>query len=462
MLKTIKNIKSPLEREGSPLFHDCIENLFWKDVRDFIHRINPHLAVEFDKVIGIEQLPILKVRYPFGAMITDKGIFHIPVNGKNLRWGSPDIPEKLKSLLDYSWDAIPFGLVWQNSFEAFIDLPTHVIPLKLLTQGNMFSLLTIFEKNNRFLIPGLQSATSGARSLFILPPIADKLYNHRLMRWFQISDNFPSPEEYHGHWPLLNAMANSRRFRQPWYCELIFFTRPFIDRIDQYYRLKSFLLQNVWHTTSFTRSEGKYDMMWSVFTYHNLSASMRVSPLALETAKHLLKMIIKRIPGFAPSRNDNAGPVSEFMSAFSNIYKIRYHLPIIMQPYTYDGVNPLYYSLHNYTLLYGLPHKKSHSQLVKELEDIRRIIMFFIEEMNNNRLAADLRETTLHDNLNAVEIDFFHPQGTGNIRRDIETIPAEDDRFLEAIRRNVKNNQLEFPSSAPFFKGCIRIRPKEI
>jgi hypothetical protein len=441
-------------------FKNCIDTLTWKEVRDFTHRINPHLAAEFDKVIGIEQLPVLKVRYPFGATITDKGRFHLPINGRNIPWGSPDIPEKIRALLDYPWDTIPFGLVWSNSFESFIELPSHTVPLRLLTQGNMFSLFSIFEKNNRFLIPGLQSATAGARSLFVLPQIAHKQYNRRLTRWFQIPDDKANPKDYPHHWDLLKAIANSSRFRTPWHCELLLFTKPFMDRIEQYYRLKAFLLQNVWSGTSFIRSEAKYDMLWSVFTYQNLGASLR-SPFALETAKHILKMIIKRVPGFAPARNDIAGPVSEFMNIFSNIYKIRYHLPIIMQPYTYDGVNPLYYSLHNYTLLQAFPEEKTHGQLIRELEDIRKIILTFIEQMNENKLSADLSETTLFEMLNNTEIDFFHSSGEGNIRKDVEDIPKEDDRFTEPLRGSMKRPDLEFPSSSSFFKGCIRVRPKQ-
>ncbi len=456
----IKNIKTPpLANQGSALLQNCIETLSWKEVREVIHRINPHLATEFDKVLGIEQLPVLKLRYPFGATITKKGKFHLPVNGQSLPWDSPDIPEKIRNLLDYPWDTIPFGLVWTNAFESFIELPSHTVPLRLLTQGNMFSLLSIFERNNRAIISGLQSATAGARSLFVLPQIGDTQYNRRLVRWFRIPEDKANPEGYHDHWTLLNAIANSPRFRHPWHCELLLFTRPFIDRIEQYYRLKAFLLQNIWNTTSFTRSESKYDMLWSAFIYRNLKASLRTSPLILETAKHILKLVIRRAPGFAPSRNDNAGPIAEFMNTFSNIYKIRYHLPIIMQAYNYDGVNPLYYSLNNCTLLQALPQKKTHGQIIRELEDIREIIFFFIEEMNRNNLAADLSQTTLFENLNGVRIDFFHPQGEGNIRSDIETIPAEDDRFVEPIRGSMRKSHLVFPLTAPFFKGCIRIQP---
>lgn len=437
-----------------------IEPISWKNAREFIHRINPHLAAEFDKIVGIEQLSVLKVRYPYGSTIIQRGKFFLYHEGQSRPWNDPAIPEKIRALLDYPWRVIPFGIVYSNTFESFVELPTHIVPLRLMSQGNTFSLLSIFEKDHRYLIENLQSATAGARSLFVLPQITHKQYSRRLVRRFKIPPECTNPKEYHEHFYLLKALSNAPGFRSSWHCELLLFTKPFMDRIDQYYRLKAFLLQLAWSSTAFARNEGKYDMLWSVFVYHNLGASLR-SPVVLETAKHLIKMIIRRVPGFAPARSDQAGPSGELMNVFSNIYKIRYHLPIIMQPYMYDGVNPLYYSLQHFTLFHAIPGEKAHGQLMRELEDIRFVMLSFIEQMNHNHLWADLKETVFFESLNSVDVDFFHISGEGNIRRDIEDIPAQDERFTEFPKGVMKKPGLEFPAVAQFFRGCIRIKPKE-
>lgn len=433
----------------------------WKDVKDSIYKLNPNIAAEFDKVVGIDQFPIIQVKYPYGASIIDEGKFKLNIEGQIVDWDSDLVPERIKAMLNYKWDTIPLGLVSKNSFEAFIKLPSHVVPLRLLTQGSLFSLLSVFEKDNKFVIPGFQSASAGGKSIFTLPEIAHKQYGDRLVKRYTAPKGNLSPKGYNEHWALLKDIANTKEFRTPWHCELMFFSKPFIDRIEQNYRLKAYLLQAAWNFTGYSRMETKYNMLWNVFLTENLKLSVRNAPFIIETAKHIIKIAMSRVPGFMPARTDIAAPIVELSNIFTNVYKIRTHIPVFMQLTNYDGINPIYYSLHHHTFLHPFPKKKGSSQTINELKTIKYILELFTQCMNEGNLAASLEGTQLFETLNNIEIDYFHTLEKDGFVTNFSDLLDNDPRFTQHIKGVIPRAGLEFPKSCPFFKGCIRIRPKE-
>jgi len=240
----------------------------------------------------------------------------------------------------------------------------------------------------------------------------------------------------------------------------MFFSKPFIDRIEQNYRLKSYLLQAAWNYTAYARTEAKYDMLWNVFVHENLALSTRNSTFIIETAKHVMKLILNRAPGFTPAKSNIAGPIVELSNIITNIYKIRHHIPVFMQLQNYDGINPIYYSLHFHTFFHPLPKKKGSNQTIKELGAIKSIIDLFIERMNKNELLASLQDTHLYNMLNKVEIDYFHPQAKQDFVTNFSRLEEDDPRFLEHVKGVIPRAGLGFPETANFFKGCIRIKPR--
>ncbi|NCX93189.1 MAG: hypothetical protein EBX40_00725 [Gammaproteobacteria bacterium] len=415
-----------------------------------------------DRIAGIDQLPLVRVRYPYGAYITKAGQFQLNIGGQMEPWDSEIVPERVRTLLTYNWEAIPFGIVTQNSFESQLNIPSHTVPLRLLTQGSTFSLLSIFERQQRILIPALNSSTAGCRSLFTLPKISHQQYSQRLLRKFGVNPDHLCPKHLESQFPLLVDIANSPNFPKKWYCEILLFSRHFLERIEQNPRLKCYLLQTAWSSTAFARTEAKYDLLWSVFVNEHLPLATRNAHYVVETAKHINKVILKKVPGYVPARNNVPGPVSDLMNALANIYKVRYYLPLFMHIQNYDGINPIYYSMHYHTFFHPLPTSKTSKQTINELIKVKEIVDLFIEKMNSNQLAASLEKTELYTMLNSVEIEYFHPEASHkDIKTDISRISDEDPRFLDPIKGVIPRKDLTFPATSPFFNGCIRIRPKQ-
>ena len=154
----------------------------WKDVKERVIALNPMIGQALDEIPGVDEFQVIRVRYPFGMDIVKKGVLHFNFAGHCYQWNSDVTPKGYFDILNYQWSGIPFGIVLKNSFEAHMVVPSHVVPLKLLTAGNTFGLLGLFDDPDKTYFPlGVQSVTSGCRSLVTLPQIGDREFSQRLV-----------------------------------------------------------------------------------------------------------------------------------------------------------------------------------------------------------------------------------------------------------------------------------------
>lgn len=438
-----------------------VEITTWKKVKQKIISLNPLIGSEMDKIPGVDGFKVIRVEYPFGAPIIRKGLFHLNIDGDYINYKNSAIPHEIRDLLNYNWLGIPFGMVTHNTFEAHIDVPSHVIPLRLLQAGNTFSLLTIFEhKGASHHIVGAQSATSGCRSLITLPSIGHQQYNERLAKRYHLEEPIV-PKDLFQQWRLFNELANSRSFRSQWNSELIFFSHDFYESLDKQLGLKNNLLSYAWQANAFQRNYNMYELLFSSFVEECLSLSTRNSASVIETVKHLIKLALRQVPGFAPATTEIAGPVTGFTKALLDVYRIRFYLPIFMQLAPYDGNKPIYYSLHKHTFLHTIPQNgNSNNKTIKEMAAIKSIIEEFRNYVLGHKSPFSLKSTALYKMLKEVEFEFYHPHGKeAGLNHDIESIAKEDKRFMKLISKLPIEKDLKFPVKSIFFNGCIRVRP---
>jgi hypothetical protein len=63
--------------------------------------------------------------------------------------------------------------------------------------------------------------------------------------------------------------------------------------------------------------------------------------------------------------------------------------------------------------------------------------------------------------LSTTEFDFYHPQARENdINKNILELAEQDVRFFQFFNKGTYKKPLNFPKTAQFFHGCVRIRPK--
>ena len=438
-----------------------VKILTWKDVRAKVLSLNPTIGSEMDSIKGVNDFRVIVATYPFGAPIIRKGLFYLNFDGDFVNYKNSAIPHEIRNLLEYTWLGIPFGMVMHNTFESHVDIPSHTIPLRLLQAGNTFSLLTIFEeKGASHHLVGAQSATAGCRSLITLPSIAHLQYSARLAKKFHLPTVI-CPKELPEQWELFKAISESKSFRSQWECELLFFSKDFIEALDHETALKEKLLSYAWSATSFQRNHALYDLVFSTFMEDSLPLSIRNASSVIGTVKHILKIAIKEAPAYTPCTTEIAGPVSGFMKSLIDIYRIRYYWPLFMQLGFYDDLKPIYYSLQKHTFLHSIPQKNaSNNKTILELKEIKEIIDLFKEKVLEQQLPISLKGTALYKMFKDVEFDYFHPHTDENgIISDIGLLAHDDKRFLKLASKFTEVTDLDFPVKSIFFNGCIRIRP---
>jgi len=434
----------------------------WKEVRTRVSALNPTLAEEINRISEVDTFSVIHVKYPFGAPIIRNGLLYLNFDGDLLNYKNPNIPNEIRELLDYNWASIPFGLVLHNTFESHIDIPTHTIPLRLLQPGDTFALLSIFEeKGSSHLVVAAQSATAGCRSLITLPSIAHVQYCERLTKKFHLPEVI-CPKELTDQWPLLQELSEAKLFRSNWECEVLFFSKNFITAMTEQSRLKESLLTRIWKFTTFERNYAMYELVFSIFAETFLPLSIRNSVSVIGTIKHILQVALQQKPAYIPCTNETAGPVSGFMKAIIEVYRIRYYWPVFMQLANYDGTKPVYYSLQKHTFLHTMPkNNNSNNKTILELKEIKEVLELFKEKVLKQQLPISLKGTALYKMLKDVEFDYFHPHtDESGIINDIGLLAEDDKRFSKLILKFEDEKELGFPVKSIFFYGCIRIRPK--
>ncbi len=441
------------------MIKDTIEIIRWGDVKHQILPLNPRMDSKSGLMSErLDNLEVIRASYPYGTTIEHNGQFSLMIEGKMIECKRNFMPKEVGHLLDYSWRGIPLSIVAKGSFELFIPLPSHLIPLHLYEPGEICALYSLYDQDSYSnLVRKAYSTTAGARSLITLPKISHGLYNQRLSRKFAINDHL-CPKTMDQQWPLFNAIAHSPLLPSHWRAELIIFSGDFVSALQKAPDMENEFLRTMWDLTAFSRFQAMYDLLWSIFSEH---FDLGSSPLIAETAKHVIKIAMHEAPGYAPATHDVSGPIVELTDIFLNVYKLRYYLPIFMKPSTFDGVHPIYYSLHRHTFFHSIPERSAPNRTIDELNRIQDIILHFKEFVSENKFPFSITDTLLYKTLRSVEIDFFHPQGGSNLRTDITSIPKEDPRFMKILERFNIDKTLEFPDRSVFFNGCIRIRPSQ-
>jgi len=438
---------------------NSLEIKTWKDVKKDIQVLSPSLANTINHVKGSESFKVLKVRYKFGEKIISKGKYHINIDGKNQLYQEKSVPREVYNILNYHWMTIPFGIVTHNSTESYINHSSHIVPLWALLPGKTFSLLSIFDKSDyTFLIPGLYSMQSGCRSLLMLPKISHKASNQKLKTKFNINRSL-CPKNLADQWFLFKEITDSIFFKTNWYSELTLFSNEFIEGIHDTLELRYHLLYDIWEQNSFDRNKFAYEFIWSIFE-KELHLSVKHDPIVMETIKQILLIAMRQAPGFVPADSNIAGPITELIDIFLNCYKIRYHLPVFMRLGSYDGMNPIYYSLQKHTFIHELSQKAIAKLTVNELTRIKKVLLLFKDYVLNNKFEHSLEKTQLLKTLAEVDFDFFHPSGDGNINHNISELIDSDKRFSNLPYDGIMKPNLSMSEHSYFFNGCIRIKPK--
>lgn len=432
----------------------ALEEVKWRDAREAVKKVNPALARVIDKIDPSDKLPLCRARYPFGSKIIEKGMVFLPP--KN---GQQQPLETFPFAADFGYTmGIPTGIVLNNTVEIFLTPRERIIPFSLMPGGSIFSLWRALDPDLQFSYHAREpwNMTAGARSLFMLPKITQKIAYKKLSKARGLK--LPMPHSLAEHSKLFTHMSCHSDFPDNWQAELLFFSAPWFERRKNkaWLRFRHFLLEDAWKRSQFWRNKMIFDFMWDSFVEEIAEEKIKAEPYIFDMVKHLIMVGLGVLPGFAPAIDDKAGPISALKDDFIQHYGLKYFAPTIMIPHYLSRLDkrPVYWSLKFPACFNSTPEPHTKNSTLDDLAIIKHIMDVFLNAAAKNKIKG-IAGTPLEPWVNDIRLDYFHSDlSQANEIRQCKEMAQEDANLLAVPK---KYGERKFSEISPFVRGCVRL-----
>lgn len=425
--------------------------LHWPAIQDEMRASNPQLAAIIDDLQTKNAFPIYKVRYPFGSHIIQAGHFHFPLpDGTLAPITDSRHAESVRNDLGYHGGRIPLGMVLNHSVELYMQTEDRVIPFNLIRAGKLIGLWLALSPHTW---PQVWHMTSGARSIFVLPKITDTVSHKKLCRARDIK--MPLPRDLVMHGSLLSGMANHSEFSEPWYTDVLFFSKDWLknQKNDSWIRFHYYLYQEGWAVTEYLLRKVVYDHIWDQLMRELTKYDIKATPFIIEIVKYIVMVGLGAVPGFSPAINDEEAPITGLQQDLLKIYGLKHYAPTIMVPHHFASHDkrPVYWSLAMPTHFESTVKPKTLTSTLVTLREIRELMLYFKQTLLKN---LEVKDSLSAEFVERVAFDFFHsePDIEGKIRLSLE-MPKEDNALTYCA---VRSQQRYFSDVSPFVRGCVR------
>lgn len=435
-----------------------IQELEWKNIRDDIKVVNPELANIIDQLDPNKHLTLIKARYPYGAKIIDNGILQLPnVSGKSTSIHEADVGSGIKNKLLYS--SIPLSLPLNKGCEVYLNDKDRTLSLNIISPSDFFGLFEVTALLCNIPIVSAWSVSSGIRSIFMLPKIADQINYNRLKRKLNLS--LCSPNSLAEHFYLFKTINDHSLTIKDWYCDIIFFTDSWFTNLQSNSKWAMFYNYLFKQATIQRMQSGHnvdnmaFNLMWQSFVYAMGKRNLKPRPYIMDTAKYLLGIAAGIQPAFSPAdKSEIFAPTKLLQETYIDHYGLKKYLPTIFHSNILipgKKLKHVYYSLAYPLLQEGLPNSKANQDVISDMREIKLLFETFIVAFRSRKIDFP----TGYNLLDKVQFDFFH-NGTDifNELKAAKDMPISD---IELVKDQEQFPSREFCATAQFLRGCVRI-----
>lgn len=435
--------------------HMLIEELTWKDARSAIVSSTKELAAIIDELSPDKNFPLFKVKYPFGSIITSGSNFYLPAdNHQN------SLELMVKNKLSYC--AIPLGIIAKNCIELFFDTNRKIFSMALHGRGLRLGVSEHLGWNNQCTI------TSGARSLYMLPKISETIAHKQLRKKYEVAE-FP-PKYLYDHWKVFTQIAKSREFNSEWFCEVIFLSEEWIEKIKKdtaWNKFAMYIYKQGWEHSLYARKKVSLDIIWETFARSLTDKELRADPHVVDTLKHLIYIATGTVPASVPSAGlDDTGPLKALQLVYedSKGYDLNEYVATIMHPQYFSPKKsspPVYYSLQLSNIFESLPRAKKITSVIDNVRELSELLNRFADRKSlydTPWLGTVIDNVPLSNFMNDIQINYFHGDmfAYGNLIKSSMKMPTYDSNLLYSPSQNTKR---VFASNSTFLRGCVMISP---
>jgi len=438
---------------------------YWKDINHRVATAEPEFAEIVNQLSPDKKFPLYLAYYPYGSILGDTKSSIFPKDNQTFyRITDSSTPSDVVKNLGYSANHTPLLMVLEKQLEIFIDLEKFgiTIPHLIYQSGDIVPFSrTLRTKSNRVYAPNkVLSATSGARSVFMLPSIGCANDHSKLQRDFNVQS--PAPKSLYQHWDIFRQICQSSTAKLDWSCCILYFSKTWEDALHNdpaWAPLKKYLHEKAWKKFEYDINRIYYDMIFSIIQQER---NLKPNPYLADTAKHLFATALGAAPGYAPAMNEEALPLSILQTAFIHSYGMEKYYPTIMQPTHFNfekDTAPIYYSIQHPSVHVFAPKSRKISSTLVELRELEHIMRVFATELG--RSDGMCSDTILCEVARKAEFSYFHSKPDKHqVVYNSTEIAKRDKRFKYCAGRKKPGKTMTFGSDAPFVRGCVSIFTK--
>lgn len=432
------------------------KKLYWNDVKDEFHIINPDLYQLIEPLSDKDDLPLYLCTFSWGELIGDEKSQFIPQeDGTTIKLSLDSLSYDYKENLGYGAQNSPVGMFFRNNFEWFIDLPEKklTLPYRIYTPGDFFAYTKILGVTNDFNYApmGIFKGTAGARSCFMLPPVS---YKKKLDKMFSsLKVRGKQPTSLYDHNNLFQKILSSPEIKSNWSASILYFSEGWIRNIQNskgWSEVKNYFFRLKSKNSSYRFNAPIYNAAYSL-TLEKINR--KPNPYLFDTFKHIIDIASGEVPGFAPQTESNLIPINELQRAFVDFYGLEYS-PTLLAPQHFNLSNiltsPCYYSL-NFPTTFSFSPSSAKLTRTAEMRDFIDIYEDLKDSLcSSNSFCSD---TIIEYIFNKINFSFYHTsENEDNRISPVINIINNDPSFSHKQYSNMRNNL-----DAPFFKGCVKI-----
>lgn len=413
----------------------------WSEVQQEVTEANKVLANLIDQIDPNDEYKFVKVSYPFGLDIVRLGQFQLPVsNNRAVSLHDECIPSTLQELLGKL--KVPVGLLLNNAAEVYYETEKRIIPDKVWNKGELVGVWELLDHGIERDTTQLSNLSSGARSIFMLPKISDRISHNRIKRELNIHTS--PPNHLSEHRDLFADIACQTDEGRSWRCDLLFFTDKWYETNNSkpWTEFTRYLAEVAWKQSYNCRLQFELNIAWEKAVQMINRKNIYVQPALANHIKHLYAISENIFPAmrFSTNCDNHLGPLNLIQDTYANIYQLKEYMPLLMCPAHINHIQPLYYSLNFPTYFEPCLETKAESRIINDLRLIKQVI-----EIINDKIGIG----------SGAIFDYFHAaKDKYNVIKNSNDIPRHDEKLAAYIQNHADTY---FPNNSPFLKGCISI-----
>ena len=212
----------------------------------------------------------------------------------------------------------------------------------------------------------------------------------------------------------------------------------------------NYFYRNLVSLTDYFRKSQTWDAMLSLL---KLDKSVGHNAYINHKVRHILGIATGELPAFAPSIDDSFGPFSEIQKIYTDIYDLKGHSPVMLQPRFLDtapNTNPVYYSLNHPTVMFSKGKHNEHS-VMANLNDTASLLARYMKAIKEQQ--DEIRIEQFDHLIDHIDFNFYHSANSSySFVKNSKELPITD--------KNWHKDGKSMAAHGPFLQGCVQVSPK--